>query len=459
MSSVRIIRCEAESPEAVLDRELKQFTAASPPQLLVAVDFVFDTYWLAPADRLALVAMYQLIRRADGVHVRLSVCAAAALPELPERADSAWVDKLELAWFELGQPLRLLPLSIPKPWGQEIWYTGIEQRGVASVSDGTHAVPLPWLLAVAPQRYCHSLHRELILLKILDPLPDEVFGDLYFELHREKREVYVVTAVDKSAWPDGVGAIRFGFNPELRAEYADDARFLFDYREAVQGYQHVRREIDALLDAQRTQEGVVPSAPVTASTLQRWLTGLPVTLREQERELRLAMEAFTGSLPLRVGDVVKVPRLVPHSLQHGVRTVEFQTPVYERLILSFAQKVLTQSHWDTDEALDVLLIDPPPVEPFTITEEGEGWVEERIVEFDDFEVRRLMLQPGAVRNLRAPSDYGLCMAVGGELDLAGIRLGADEVLLLPSVWRGGRISNRGSDPCVLLTAWPRVIYP
>src|SRR6218665_2306343 len=116
MSSVRIFRCEAESPEAILDRELKQFTAASPPQLLVAVDFLFDAYWSAPRQRYGLVALYHLIRRPDGVHVRLCVADARVLPELPERGDSDWLHRLGLAWFELGQPLRLLPLSVPNPW-------------------------------------------------------------------------------------------------------------------------------------------------------------------------------------------------------------------------------------------------------------------------------------------------------------------------------------------------------
>lgn len=459
MSSVRVFRCEAENPESVLDRELKQFTAASPPQLLVAVDFMFDTYWEPDRRQLPLVALYLLRRRTEGVHVEIAVVEADKLPELPERGGADWLTELNLLWFELGRPLRLRPLTIAKPWGREIWYTGIEQRGVAAVTDGRREVPLPWLLAIVPQRYCHSLHRQLILLKILDPLPDEVFGDLYFELHREKREVYVVTAVDRSAWPDGVGGIRFGFNAELRAQYADDSRFLFDYREAVLAYRQVRQEIDALLDARRAQEDIGPVQPLSAEVLQRWLAELPASVRQRERELRAAMESFTGTMPLRIGDVVKVPRLVPHALQHGVRTVEFQTPVYERLILSFAQKVLTQPHWDTDEALDVLLLDPPPMEPFATVDEADGWCEERIVEFEDFEVRRLTLQPGATRTLRAPRDYGLFMAIGGDLQLGELTLAADEAVLVPSIWRGGRLANSSGAPRVLLMAFPRLVYP
>lgn len=461
MSSVRVYRCEAEYPETVLDRELKQFTAASPPELLVLVDFCFDEYWQRPTNRYALVALYHLIRRSDGVRVKMSVCAPESVGvELQSpMIDSQQLQQLELPWFELGQPLRLRPVFIPKPWGREIWYTGIEQRGVAAVGDGQRETLLPWLLAIAPARFCHSRQRQLILLKILDPLPDAVFGDLYFELHREKREVYVVTDVDRRGWPEGIGAIRFGFNAALRSSYNDDNKFRNDYRDAVLAYQRVRRDIDALLDVIRTRENIAHNAPVDAGTLQRWLAELPESLRQHEQQSRAAMEAFTGTLPLRVGDVVKVPQLVPHALQHGVRTVEFQTPVYERLILSFAQKVLTQTHWDTDEALDVVLIDPPATEPFDLIAEADGWREERVVEFDDFEVRRLLLNPSAVRDLRPPRDYALCMAVGGAINVGEVTLAADEAVLLSPVWRGGRIVNDSAEARTLLIAYPRPVSP
>lgn len=460
MSSLRFLRCEAESPESILDRELKQFTAASPPELLVLVDFPFEEYW-RPAStavrslQISLVAIYHLIRRSDGVRVRVSVCPPQMLGELPVTLDASWLQQLPLPWFELGQPLRLQPVAIPKPWGREIWYTGIEARGVARVGDGVRDTLLPWLLAIAPLRFCHALQRNLILLKILDPLPDPVYGDLYFELHREKREVYIVTHVDAAAWPMGVGAIRFGFNSDLRAEYRDDHRFLSDYRIAVLAYQDVRREIDLLLDAAQVRTAISSEEAVAAAVRETWLEALPLALRQRESELRQAMERFTGSMPLQIGDVVKVPTLVPHSLQHGVRTVEFQTPVYERLILSFAQKVLTQQHWDVDEALDVLLLDPPPPEPFPQLAALDGWREEQIVEFDDFEVRRIVMAPGAIRELKPPRDYALCMAVGGALQLSENVLAADEALLLSPVWRGGRLVNVSEEVRTLLMAYPR----
>jgi hypothetical protein len=165
----------------------------------------------------------------------------------------------------------------------------------------------------------------LTLLKILDPSSTPVLGDLYFELHEEKREVYVVTHIDREAWPDGVGYIRYGFAPERVGQFANEAEFRSAYLAAVQAYESVRRALDSL------PEGAEPD---------RELLALEPVLRE-------GMNSFTGLRALRVGDVVEVPLLVPHALLHGVRTVEFQTPTYERKILSFAQKVLTQDHWDT----------------------------------------------------------------------------------------------------------------
>ena len=67
---------------------------------------------------------------------------------------------------------------------------------------------------------------------------------------------------------------------------------------------------------------------------------------------RRSMQAFTGSRALRKGDVVQVAPHVPHSLQQGVQVFEFQTPTYERNIISFNQKVLTQDHWDSDYAIE-----------------------------------------------------------------------------------------------------------
>jgi hypothetical protein len=143
-------------------------------------------------------------------------------------------------------------------------------------------------------------------------------------------------------------------------------------------------------------------------------------------------------------------------LQHGVRTVEVQTPVYERLILSFAQKVLTQADWDTDTAAALLCMDPPAVAPWPIAAQGDGWREEQIVEFDDFAVHRVAIEPAARYRIGTSEQYRLLMAVGEGLQLDRAALAADAALLLPADWRGGEVINRSPQPAYLLLATPLV---
>ncbi|MEZ5435876.1 MAG: hypothetical protein R3E67_04785 [Pseudomonadales bacterium] len=49
------------------------------------------------------------------------------------------------------------------------------------------------------------------MLKILDPLPEEVFGDLYFELHEKNAKCILSLMWIGQRGPDSVGAIRYGF--------------------------------------------------------------------------------------------------------------------------------------------------------------------------------------------------------------------------------------------------------
>lgn len=448
---VQVLRVTAENPECELDKIVAERGCADGIVLLV--DFAVREYWSEQQGSIALTALFYVC----GDAINLSVFPAHVLtgdsPALNTINIDDWLSSFDYPVFDLSVALRLQPIAIPKPWGQEIWYTGIEKRGVAEVGVADKKVPLPWLLAAAPRRLGVAAGVEPILLKILDPLPEPVFGDLYFELHQQKQEVYVVTAVDKRAWPDGQGAIRFGFDPVLRASYSNDKRFLADYFAAVRDYRRVRVEVDKLLDFIRGREGVELNAPVAAAQLQDWLRELPVELSREEEVLRAAMERFTRLLPLEVGDVVKVPCLLPHSLQHGVRTVEFQTPVYERLILSFGQKVLTQVDWDTEASAALVQLDPPAPLPFPVMAGGEGWIEEQIVSFDNFEVRRVTLKPAAYRDLRIDCDYGLGIVVGGDLQLGAEAYSPDEGVWLPG-GLSARLENAGAESAYFLLALP-----
>ena len=363
--------------------------------------------WRDPPDTLALQATYRFHREAWGTAVAAEVQGHQV---------------------DLDAPALLTPVRIPKPWGQEIWFTGIEARGECGVQTPQGVLPLSQYLALAPRRLAGAA--PMVLLKILDPRPDPVLGDLYFEVHRDKQEACVVSHVDSKAWPDGAGRIRFGMNAELRAAYADDLTFRQDYLAAVQAYEPVRRAIDA-------GDRVSPAT---------------------ERQLREDMERFTSLRRLWVGDVVVVPTWLPHALQHGVRVVEFQTPTYERYIISFAQQVLTQDHWDSALAVERMTLEAAPAPDFARIAPGV----ERIVSFDDFKVWRLTLAPGARFDLPGHPPYLLCMAVQGALRIGSLALAAEQAAFVPGSTLAdparrralAPVHNPGAEPAIVLLAAP-----
>ncbi|MCP8898540.1 hypothetical protein [Gilvimarinus xylanilyticus] len=401
---------------------------------LSALQFSHFAFYLAEPELIHLIAVVGMGQ--CGLQACLLEESEATRAFVEQMSPGAALGELE-QWFDtpvlyIERAVSLLPVTIPKPWGREIWFTGMEARGVARVGDESRSIPLPWLLALAPQRFSAGAPEQLTLLKILDPLPDEVYGDLYFEMHEHKQEVYVVTHVDERAWPEGQGGIRYGFNQAQRSQYGNDDAFKQAYLKAVQDYERVRRHIDERLDQLKRAAGVAISDPVPPESLNAWMEQLPADLQHQELQLRRAMESFIQVMPLSVGDVVQVPCHTPHSLLHGVRTVEFQTPVYERKILSFAQKVLTQSHWDTEEALQNVALDAAEQ---SLGEEFcpvEGLKAQKIVDFSDFEVWRYSAEQACELSLARQSRYQLLMSIGTGVSYAGQALAAEQSFLVPA---------------------------
>ncbi len=382
--------------------------------------FTLDTPWTGAATRVALTAVYEL--SGDSVRGFVTDATISAVDSFDGAADQC-----RAAIIDFSAPMRLTTVAVAKPWGREIWYTGVEARGVALVTDGRHASPLPWALALAPRHLQGDA--PLTLLKVLDPSPRPTTGDLYFELHEHKREVYVVTHIDPIAWPTGVGAIRFGMNQDVRKGYADDERFKRDYLRAVTDYQSVRRAIDAGED--------------------------DPGLHTHEVELRQAMEAFTALRTLRAGDVVQVPPHVPHSLQHGVRVIEFQTPVYERKIISFTQRVMTQPHWDSDEAVSIMSLDAPPEPQFEQLHPADDGIHiERVASFSDFSVQRIRLREGAAITIPSNQHHCLAICVSGSIEANGIALAPEQAALLPASLAAPRLYNTGRTLAMMLIAGP-----
>jgi hypothetical protein len=465
MQELLVLDTAASSPEALVQEHSDQLEVGG--ERLLFIRYPFEQYWLSEKPVLQLGALVKIAVSAQDVMVQFTVTDQLIdLTDYLNNNKSAAIDfsaicqRFSLPYFFIGQPITLMSVNIPKPWGQEIWFTGIEERGVSMASRGDHKLPLPWVLSVFPKVLCAQRQRSLVLLKILDPLPEAVVGDLYFELHEEKREVYVVTAVDQGAWPDEVGEIRYGVDQNVRKQYGSDEKFRSEFLGAVKAYEIVRRKIDSLLDAFENETGEQRPLTLNELTLNEKKSPalssyIPDQLLTKEKKLRHAMESFTGRLPLKVGDVVKVPCLIPHSLQHGVRTVEFQTPVYERLIVSFAQKVLTQNHWDTQRAVELMALGLPQHDDIENLLEADGVRIDRVVDFGDFSVRRIVIKSGSQWFLASSDIYTLCMPIEGELIIGESTVEPEQAVLLTPAWLGAQIKNKNEVDISFLLADPK----
>jgi hypothetical protein len=455
---------ESASPAAWVSSRLSHLLSGVDDQSF-AMGFKCPQPYLPGQPAIELVAIIHANTQSQEpiIHLCMFPFAAGKLPDIHSLADdlasiTSFAQRNHFPVLDISAPWDLLPVQVPKPWGREIWFTGIEERGQAGVKGIGGALPLPWVLAVFPQ----ATEQSLILLKVLDPLPDEVYGDLYFELHEEKQEVYVVTYIDTQAWPDGVGYIQLGFSPAKRSAYANDDEFKKAYLDAVEKYEKVRRSLDKKLDGFRQQENIGLSEPLSSVQLKTWINNLSQSIEykdliQNEQRLRQVMNDFINHMPLTVGDTLAIPRFVPHALQHGIRVVEFQTPVYERKILSFAQKVLTQNHWDTREALSIANMDHScSVRPEVILSTDVVTVEQ-IVNFDDFVVQRIHLQASTYDAEK--SGYGLLMPITGELIILWEgnqrSIKAGEASLLPGALMR-HCKFMAEDACLFLFASPKV---
>lgn len=344
-----------------------------------------------------------------------------------------------------NHPLQLRQLTIPKPWGNERWFTGIEKRGVCEVHTAFGSTPLPYALGMFPAALLGDVNATPILLKTLEPLPEPVYGDMYLEVHREKWEVYVVLEVNRKAWPNGAGNLRAGLAPKVIDKYKTDHglgwedALATELRNRINAYEKVRREIDAKLDTSLAKADKNPNEPVPLEEREKLLKGISAKLKEEEASKREAVEALLGTTPIKEGDIVTLPPGVLHSLQHGVKVIEFQTPTYERMIAMFGQKVLTQPHWDTDEAVAIMLKEPYNPPSILSLPAAEGVLLERVVDFPQFHVDRVTVELNRMYSQDIESDrqYRLLFVTHGKGELltpdGGIyTLEAGVSLLLPA---------------------------
>ena len=167
------------------------------------------------------------------------------------------------------------------------------------------------------------------------------------------------------------------------------------------------------------------------------------------------MDEFILFRPVRVGDVIEVPPKLPHGLLHGVTVVEFQTPVFERKILSSAQPVVTQAHWDTEEAVANMRLTAP------CEQTGNAPIEDSAVPFDSvadpdgFEVRRLTLQAGDTARLSTGKADALMIVLQGEVSCDPGDFGPREAGWMPPGWQGELAVAAGRGEAILLLALTR----
>jgi hypothetical protein len=192
--------------------------------------------------------------------------------------------------------------------------------------------------------------------------------------------------------------------------------------------------------------------------MRSWLQTIPADLSEQEAKLKAEMNRFTTLKDVRLGDVITVEPFFPHSLQHGVRVIEFQTASYERYILSFGQKVLTQNHWDTEVGIAEAILDLPEPAALPPLTAPDGITIELIADFAAFKAIRITIAPGHGYRLKSDNDYKIVIGVSGIAQLGKVDIEPENAFLLPISHHADTTlsSARGA---VVLIAEPRYSHP
>ena len=356
-----------------------------------------------------------------------SICGAIGrtqppLDGKPESRDAFFnlTESNQMSALVLNTPLVLDPVTVKKPWGEEIWFSGIEERGVSSCN----GIPITFLIEIFGEFLGCS--KPPILLKVLAPNPEPNLGDLYFELHEKKTEVYVVTDINSGSWPNGVGKIRLGFNDKEIQSQGTSEKFIEKYLSSVESYQRCRNLIDSKVDQMKVAFGLSKDEIIEAELYRTFLAEIDKAIIDDEKILRKEMNKFTKLHDIKIGDAIKVKPYIPHSLQHGVRVVEFQTPHYERYILSFGQKVITQDHWDTKTALMKAKISENRIEQPTKLDEFQDIV----ADFKEFNVTRAILPPKSDLKIE---EKGYCLIIGisGETKLGSNTVKNEKAFFIP----------------------------
>ena len=322
--------------------------------------------------------------------------------------------------IQLGIPVPLKPVKVEKPWGHELWYTGMETRGESHIVTPQGDLPLSLYLTLSPKI---PRNTPIILIKQLNPRSEPLIGDLYLEAHHTKHEVYFVTRVDRAAWPLGKAKIRLGVNQKIRSEYNSDRDFRQAYLESIQEYQL------ALSLEENTKESV-----------------------QDKNRLRQKMNTFTNMVSISEGAIIDVPPLIPHSLQHGVQVLELQTPSYERMIISASQPLATQEAWDSEKAIDEINLSSATI--YKQTRSEKGFIP--VASPKGFGAWKIPIEPGDTHLFEADLAYGICVTMDGSSIIEGLPQKKNEACFVPSSSLPIHFRNTAKVPAICLVSGPLI---
>ncbi len=279
----------------------------------------------------------------------------------------------------------LEPVRVPKAWGAEVWFTGIEPRGESRIVVEGRRAPLGYALALFPDLWGASAP---LLVKELHAHHEPIAGELYFEVHADKREVYFVTEVDPRAWPAGQARVRFGLRSAARANPAI-------LEAPLRRFEAARLAVDRAAAIDGT--GLTPARHIDARRR------VPKALLEAERQARANVDRLIAERRLAPGARLEVPPGTPHGLRHGIRVIEVQTPSYERAVLYASQPLAGRGSWDIERGIALIGAQPP-----VATVVPGRWE---------------ALPPGAELSLTG-GRYALCHVVSGRLRAGTLTLSA-----------------------------------
>ena len=113
---------------------MRQWLDASPASgSVLLLRFELVPYWLQAVSALQLTAVY--LQDEGQLRVFVTDADLEVSAEPPCQQFGAWAQQLSSLVYTIGAPLAFAPHIEAKPWGREIWYTGVEQRGVCRFVD------------------------------------------------------------------------------------------------------------------------------------------------------------------------------------------------------------------------------------------------------------------------------------------------------------------------------------